>query len=64
MIRIIIELIMFGCTVFTIMQIIKQVKYKKQQKSKLQKVPKLSDLKGEKFGDYIEDLRKDLKDIH
>ena len=54
MIRIIIELIMFGCTVFTIIHFIKQAKYRKQQKAKSKKVPKLSELKGKKFSDQIE----------
>lgn len=54
MIRIIIELIMFGCTVFTIIHFIKQAKYKKQQKSKFKKVPKLSELKGKDFSDQID----------
>ena len=64
MIRIIIELIMFGCTIFTIIHFIKQAKYKKQLKEKYKEVPKLSDLKGKEFDDYIEYLRKDLKDLH
>jgi len=54
MIRFLIELIMFGCTIFTIIHFIKKAKYKKQQKHKNKKVPKLSDLKGKDFSDQIE----------
>jgi len=58
MIRIVIELIMFGCTVFTIIHIIQIFKAKKQKKYK--RTPKLSELKGKDFTKYIDDLTKDL----
>lgn len=58
MIRIIIELIMFGCTVFTIIHIIKKIKARKQKQNK--KTPKLSELKGKEFSNYMDDLTKDL----
>ena len=58
MIRIIVELIMFGCTIFTIIHIIQKIRVKKQSKNK--KTPKLSELKGKEFTKYIDDLTKDL----
>lgn len=58
MIRILIELIMFGCTIFTIIHIIKTLKSKK--KTKRNKTPKLSELNGKEFTKYIDDLTKDL----
>lgn len=58
MIRILIELIMFSCTIFTIIHIIKTLKSKK--KTKRNKTPKLSELKGKEFTKYIDDLTKDL----
>lgn len=58
MIRIIIELIMFGCTIFTIIHIIQKIKENKKKKYK--KTPKLSELKGKDFTKYIDDLTKDL----
>lgn len=58
MIRFLIELIMFGCTIFTIIHFIQKFKQKKQAKYK--KTPKLSELKGKEFSKYIDDLTKDL----
>lgn len=54
MIRFLIQLIMFGCTIFTIIHFIKKARYKKQQKYKNDTVPKLSELKGKAFSDQIE----------
>lgn len=58
MFRIIIELIMFGCTIFTIIHVIQKIEDKKQDKYK--RTPKLSELKGKEFTKYIDDLTKDL----
>lgn len=58
MIRFLIELIMFGCTVFTIIHVLKTLQQKKHKKK--MKTPKLSDLKGKDFSKYIDDLKKDL----
>jgi len=59
MFRILIELIMFGCTIFTIVHIVKKFKAKKQKKYEV--TPKLSDLHGKKFSDYIDYLKEGLK---
>ncbi len=58
MIRFLIELIMFGCTIFTIIHFIQKISYKK--KTKYKKTPKLSELKGKEFKKYVDDLTKDL----
>lgn len=58
MIRNLIELIMFGCTIFTIIQVIQKIKELKKKKDN--KTPKLSDLHGKDFTKYIDDLTKDL----
>lgn len=58
MIRIIIELIMFGCTIFTIIHFIQKIKQNKRKK--YNKTPKLSELKGKDFAKYIDDITKDL----
>lgn len=58
MFRIIIELIMFGCTIFTIIHFIQ--KFKANKKKKYNKTPKLSELHGKDFTKYIDDLTKDL----
>ena len=54
MIRILIILIMFGCTVLNIL-----FRITKNRKSK-KVTPKLSSLKGKNFSNYIENLIKDL----
>lgn len=56
MIRILIILIMFGCTVLNIL--LRITKNKKSKK--VYKTPKLSSLKGKDFSNYIENLIKDL----
>ena len=62
MIRFLIELVMFGCTIFTIVHIIKKFKAKKLKKqTRYEKTPKLSDLHGKKFSDYIDYLKNGLK---
>jgi len=58
MIRFLIELIMFGCTIFTIIHVIKTLQQKKLKKK--MKTPRLSDLKGKEFSKYIDDLKKGL----
>lgn len=58
MIRFLIELIMFGCTIFTIIQVIPKIKEHKKKKDN--KTPKLSELHGKDFTKYIDDLTKDL----
>ena len=58
MIRFLIELSMFGSSVFTIIHIIKTIKLKNQKKNR--KTPKLSELKEKDFGGYIDDLTKEL----
>jgi hypothetical protein len=50
MIRILIMLVMFGCTVLNI----------KSKFKKVYKTPKLSSLKGKKFSNYIDNITKDL----
>jgi len=56
MIRILIILIMFGCTVLNI-----SLRIRKNRKSKkVYRTPKLSSLKGKSFSNYIENLIKDL----
>ena len=51
MIKILIVLLVFGCTVFCI---------NKKTKNKFYKTPKLSSLKGKDFSNYIDNITKDL----
>lgn len=57
MFRFLIELLMFGCTIYTIIHFAKIIIAKKK---KSKKTPKLSDLKGQNFTKFIDDLTKDL----
>lgn len=58
MIKILIVLVVFGCTVLNIMS--RFNKKKKSKKNKVYKTPKLSSLKGKEFSNYIDNITKDL----
>lgn len=58
MIKILIVLVVFGCTVLSIKSILN--KNKKAEKNKFYKTPKLSSLKGKDFSNYINNITKDL----
>lgn len=58
MIKILIMLVVFGCTVLNIMS--RFNKKQKSKKNKVYKTPKLSSLKGKEFSNYIDNITKDL----
>lgn len=55
MMKILLILLVFGCTVFCIKSI-----FNKKTKNKFYKTPKLSSLKGKDFSNYIDNITKDL----
>lgn len=59
MIRFLIRLIMFGCTIFTTIHFIKKFKTKKQIKQNRAK--KFSEMHGDEFSDYMDYLTEDFK---
>lgn len=58
MIKILIMLVLFGCTILNIKS--KFNKRLKVKKNKVYKTPKLSSLKGKNFSDYIDNITKGL----
>ena len=58
MIKILIMLVVFGCTVLNIKS--RFNKKKKKKRNKVYKTPKLSSLKGKDFSNYIDNITKDL----
>ncbi len=58
MIKILIMLVLFGCTILNIKS--KFNKILKVKKNKVYKTPKLSSLKGKNFSDYIDNIIKGL----
>lgn len=59
MIKFLIALIVLGCIAFCIRFILHK-KMKVKEKKKYYKTPKLSNLKGEDFKKYIDNITKDL----
>lgn len=61
--KILVILLMFGCTVLSILAIINKIRLrqiKKNNKKLIYHTPKLSDLHGKDFSNYIDDLTKNL----
>lgn len=58
MIKILIMLVVFGCTVLSIKS--RFNKNRKSKRNKVYKIPKLSSLKGKDFSNYIDNITKDL----
>lgn len=59
MIKFLIQLIMFGCTIFTIIHFTQKFKAKKQRKQNRGK--KFSEMHGDEFSNYMDYLTEDFK---
>lgn len=60
MIKILIVLVMFGCFAFIIRLFNKNKKTKRKKQKQVYKTPKLSNLKGQEFSNYINNITKEL----